>query len=498
MAPPRRPSAGVGTGSGGSIQSQGVVKLRVVPATALTLMDHQVRGIDWLNDRSTGLLADEPGLGKTVQLLRSAIEPVLVVAPAMVLESGTWDDEIEKWAPGMDVTQVAYTNTYVGAGGRVRRAEFNVPIVQLKPQYRQRWGSVILDEAHYLKGRKTSWTHALKDWIRTDKMMLATGTPIPNWAHEAFMLLQFIYPDEAKPGKRYGSYWRWVNTYFEVSASRYNPQAKEIGTLKAWYGGHRPNEQDWARFREENWGDRILLRLREDCLDLPPLTEQDWKVRMTGEQEKAYKALKRDFITWLDDGTEVQAWSEAALMVKLLKCATGLEALDPARLVRNPKLKPTGKFAMLASIFEDRPRQTIVSAHFRDSVEAAHRLALKMGRRSAIVHGGISSAERTLAIRGFQRGEVDVLCASLHTIREGMTLHQAGCDQIVTLERSWTPSYNDQLKRRIHRIGQDKPVTVINIVADKTLDLRVLKLLHAKTDEQMKALSKTDIRSLIS
>ena len=65
---------------------------------------HQIEARKWLSDsnRPRAMLADEAGCGKCRPLLESAIEPVLIVAPAMVINSGTWDDEIALWTPGID------------------------------------------------------------------------------------------------------------------------------------------------------------------------------------------------------------------------------------------------------------------------------------------------------------------------------------------------------------------------------------------------------------
>lgn len=405
----------------------------------------------------------------------------------MVLESGTWDDEIAKWTPGIDATQVSYSSSYVGAGGKVKRDQNGFALTELKPQFRRHWGTVILDESHYLKGRKTSWTNALKK-IDAGRIYLATGTPIPNWAHEAFTTLQFLWPDEAKPGETFGSYWRWVNDWFEVSDSFYNPMAKEIGSLR--------EDRTWDGFNASNWRNRMILRLREQCLDLPELTNQRWNVRMSGEQKKAYTALKRDYVALLESGTIVDAWSEPAKLVKLLQLATGLECFDPGRL-DNPQVKPSGKFGALASILEDRPRQTLVVGHFRSTVQAAARVAGRLGKRVSVVHGGVPSTHRTTAIRNFQQGHTDVMVATIATVREGMTLHQAGCDQIVRMERSFTPSNNEQVMRRIHRIGQEHPVTCIDLVTDGTYDEKVLGLLSSKTDEQMRALGTRELIQLL-
>lgn len=435
-----------------------------------------------MKERDRALLADEPGLGKTIQLLMSGKEPFLVVAPAMVLEAGTWDDEIVKWFPdGIDVTQVSYSSLVQrGPRGRIDRDSNGFPLNPAKSEYLNRkWGTLICDEAHYIKGRKTSWTKAVQ-MLRADRVELATGTPIPNWAQEAFKILQMMYPDETRPGHRFGSFWRWANDWFEIDD---NPQygSKEIGDLR--------EDKTWEQFRSENWGDRFLMRYRDDCLDLPPLTPVTWRVQMTKEQKRVYKTLRADYVAWLESGKEIAIWSEPGMLVKLAQCATGLEVLDPTT-------KGSGKLDALKSILTDRPRPTFVVGHFQASVEAAASAARSLGLRAGVVHGGRKPAERTAAIRGFQAGEIDVLCASTGTISEGVTLHQSGCDQLVRLERSFTPSKNDQVDRRIHRIGQDRPVTVIDLVAEGTVDERALQLLKLKTDQQMKALGRDDMTFL--
>lgn len=443
------------------------------------LLDHQVEGIKWLAKCDRALLADEPGLGKTCQLLQAARAPVLVVAPAMVLDSGTWDDEIALWAPDLDVTQVPYTSLLVRREkGRVMRDGNNYPIVDLRPDYQRHWGTVIADESHYLKGRKTSWTAGFFQ-LSCDRMHLATGTPIPNWAHEAFTALQLMYPEEAKPKRRFGSYWRWAKEWFAVGPTRWSPM--DVGDLR--------EDRTWDEFYRENWGDRMLLRRRKDCLDLPPLTHTQWRVKMTPAQRKAYRELKRDFVTWLESGAEIAAWSSAGQLVKLMKCATGLEVL-------NPGASGSGKLDALRTILRDRPLPTLVVAHFRDSVAACARVAEEVGANVKVVDGGVGRPARREAIREFQSGGLQVLCATLDTIAEGMTLHQGGADQVIFVERSARPSRNEQALRRLHRMGLERPVSAIDLITEDTADERILELLAHKTDQTMRALGLAELRSL--
>lgn len=463
----------------------------------LTLKPFQQEGVDWLLERESAALFDEAGLGKSCQMLGASEEPVLVVAPAMVLESGTWDDEVAKWAPDMDVTQVSYSSVAQrGPRGQVPRDANGFPQTPPKPEYKSYgkipWGTLILDESHYIKGRKTNWSVACED-ILAEKIIQGTGTPIPNWAHEAFMSLRILHPEEAKPGKQFGSYWRWVGEWFHVGQSRWNPLAKDIGDFR--------QDRTWDQFYEENWGDDMLRRLREDVLsDLPPLTwtgslrdgdpHEMWRVKMTKEQARVYRELKRDFVAWLDSGVEVAAWTTPGLLVKLAKAATGLDVLDPLT-------KGSGKLDVLRSLLSDRPRQTLVVAHFRDSVDACARATKDVKKTFGVVHGGIPRAARMKAIRDFQDGSIDVLCASIEMISEGMTLHQGGADQVIRVERSWRPSKNEQVVRRLHRIGQLRPVSGIDLVSERTIEERVLSLLSLKTDEQMLALGEADYRSLL-
>ncbi len=455
------------------------------------LLDHQRSGIEFLKEHDRAALFDEPGLGKSRVMLEAATEPLIVVAPAMVLDSGTWDDEIEKWAPGIDATQVSYSSlAQRGKNGRVTRNSIGWPTDPPKEQFRRRWGTKIGDEAHYIKGRKTGWTKAFAD-LESDRTTLATGTPLPNWAQEAFTLLREIWPEKAKPGRELGSYWRWAKEWFDVGPGVWSPME-----VKDPLDG---SERGWDRFREENWGDRYILRLRRECLDLPPLLwsgekrpgdeHELFRVKMGREQRKAYNELKRDFVTWLEDGTEVAAWSSAGQVTKLAKAATGLEVLQRGA-------GASAKLSALEELLDGRPLPTLVVAHFRDSVEACARSAVRVGMEAKVVHGGVNRGDRREAIRAFQSGSLPVLCASIDTISEGMTLHQGGADQCIRVERSALPSRNEQVIRRLHRMGVQVPIIGTDLVTEGTWDESLLELLKEKTDQQMKALLPKDLRAL--
>lgn len=451
------------------------------------LFDHQVEGVEWLRGHPRAALYDEPGLGKSLEMIKEATEPALIVAPAMVLDAGVWDDEIEKWAPGIEATQVSYTSLTE----RERTAKGgNRPTGRLKPEYRGHYGTVIGDESHHLS-RTAHWTELFEN-ISADQTRLGTGTPMNNWAWDAFNQLRIIFPEDAKRGCRLGSFWRWVAEWFHVGPTFFSQwevgdfrdEAHHATCLECQSKG---DARTWEEFQEENWSDRMLLRLRKDCLDLPPLTPQQMLCHMKGPQKKAYNELKNDFVTWIGDGKEVAAWNQAAQTVKLAKCATGLEILDRSA-------KGSAKLDMLRELIKDRPRPTLVVGFFNETVEAAARACEEVGAEARFLHGNSPRADRRELARSFKSGNLQVLCASIDLIREGMTFTVA--DQIIKLERHAIPSRNYQVDLRLHRIGQVNPVLAIDLVTKNTWDQKLLRILAKKTDQQMKALGKPDLLAL--
>lgn len=415
-------------------------------------MKHQKEGIEFLKNTPRALLCDDPGLGKSCQSLLAAVEPVLIVAPAMLIHGGVWDNEIDKWTPNLDTTQISYTSlpTHI-------------------QKFQRKRGTVILDECHAIKNRKAKRTLAVQQVCKkADRVFLLTGTPIPNWAHEAFTLLQLLYPDEAKPGGRFGSYWRWVEEWFELETvfGRGGRPVTHHGV-----GGLR-HDRSWEEFRGQNWGSRALGRKRDDVLNLPPLTEQTIRVAMTPDQRRVYQSVKKDFFAQLDNGNEIQAWSVPGQFVKLAQIATQVGGKG-------------AKIDALKDLLTDRPFPALVVAHYRKSVKAAFSALHHAGHRVATVSGDMPIKARRVSLDLFNSGRVDVLVATIDTISEGLTLTSA--DQVIFLERSWRPSQNEQALRRIHRIGQTRPVSAIHLVTEKTLDERVLKVLAEKTDEAMNA-----------
>lgn len=466
------------------------------------LRPFQTEGVRFLRQQGRAFLADEMGLGKSAQLITAADGgDTLVVAPAMVLDGGTWTDEIARWADHPDRFHTVPYSSLTYFTGQVKRVNNkDVRIYKVRPEYDRRWDTVIFDEAHYAKGRGSIRTDASQQLAYdADQTFLATGTPIPNYAHELFTLLQMLRPKDAQPGGPLGSYWRWAGQWFSIYADRYSQY--NVGLMLGCNNTclNRPATdpcEHYYRFAEANLGAQFLQRKRDDVLpDLPPLTEVTVKVKMGPAQARAYKQMKKEMVAETEDGKLIVSWSSSAKHVRLDRISTGLSLLDEEAPLPDRFGVNDGKLVRLAEDLNDRSRPTLVMAHYQRTVEACHRVAQGMGLKSAIVYGPTSKADRLRHIRAFQAGELDVLVGSLETLAEGLTLVAA--DLVIFVEKSFKPSRNDQAIRRIHRLGQVRPVTALDYVTVGTIDEKKRELLRTKTDHQVKVLTAAEMVRLL-
>lgn len=462
------------------------------------LKEYQHENIEWIQREKRGLLADEPGLGKSRSALEgfAGAERVLIVAPSLVLEAGVWHEEVEKWG---DDDTLYYVAPYSMLNdkrqtkdkqGKPRFSTTGNPILAsvkaLRKEYRGHWDAVIIDEAHYIKGRSTSWTWAVDQLAKnSDNLLLLTGTPIPNWAHEVFTLLRTIEPHEAHPGKKYGSFWRWAEEWFDCSPTRFSNGNPVVGELLACSprcllrNADDPCEH-YVAFAAANFGPKYMRHLRADHLDLPPLEFIDVSTSMELDARRAYRELKKDFSTHIEDA-EILAWSQGAKNVMMDKLTTSPWLLHKEGEPRG------GKFEQLRGDLQGRTQPTLVLAHYRDSVEACGRVAESTGARTGYVHGGTSDKQNAKSVRDFKAGALDVLVGSLETLAEGLTLTVA--DTAIFVERSYKPSRNTQATYRIHRLGQDKACTIRRYITPNSIDSGKEELLLTKTDRQMRTLT---------
>lgn len=451
------------------------------------LYSFQQTGIDFLKKHPRALLGDEPGLGKTRQLIEAAVGNTLVVAPAAVLHAGVWNDEISKWNnPRASFTCVSYSYLPKRIGGKMG----DVPRVE----FDKVWDTVILDEVHNVKNVKAHSTKAVECLTKkAHRVYMATGTPILNYPQELFQIARFLDPDQAQPGKELGSKWRWIDTWFDTKPNRFNQQARDIIGLRGCDPTCRTRPVDdpcphQVRFVKAVFKGKYLGRKRDDVLtQLPPLVLDVKHIPMTKTQDKAYKDMLNDYMVELKNGGNKIAFNFSSRHVNLSKITTGLGTLED-----DPDFKNSSKMDTLKQDLIDRPGNVLVVTHYRSSAHAVVKLVESLKRRAFLITGGVDVRGREKAITGFKGDPSSVLVGTLDTISEGITLTQA--DTVIFVEQSYRPSRNEQAIRRIHRIGQTRPCTAIKYVAlrenrKNTVDTIKEGILRNKTDAQVKTIT---------
>lgn len=441
------------------------------PALAATLRDYQLRGFTWLaRMTSLGLgccLADDMGLGKTVTLIAlhlhrqsdpAAAGPTLVVCPASLL--GNWQREIEKFAPGTPVRRFHGPRRSLKA---LADGEFVLTTYGTLRPHAERlgevpWGMVVADEAQHVKNPYSATARALRS-VGARARVALTGTPVENNLSELWAIL-----DWTTPGLLGGH-----------------------GTFRARYaqaveGGRDPAAaQRLARLVRP-----FLLRRRKSdpgiAPELPPKTETDHPVPLTGEQAGLYEALVRETLEAI---AAADGMARRGLVVRLL---TGLKQIcnHPAQFLKEDAARIAGRSGKLESL--DELLDTILSEGagvlvFTQYVRMARLLERHLADRGVpaqLLHGGTPVTEREALVQRFQEGEVPVFLLSLKAAGTGLNLTRA--EHVVHYDRWWNPAVEAQATDRAYRIGQSRPVQVHRLIAEGTVEDRIAELLSRKRD----------------
>ena len=419
-------------------------EFRAPPGLTGELMPFQRAGVAYALRRRRTFIADEQGLGKTVQAL-AALEaanayPAIVVCPASLKLN--WLREAYRWLP--------VRTTRVVSGGRSPLPEADIVVVNYDVLHAHvdalaQSGAVALvfDEAHYCKNPTARRTKALVDLserLPDDALRLAlTGTPLVN------------RPKELVP---------------QLRALR---RLEDFGSGASFERRFRAGE---AR-RRLHWHLRsscYVRRRKQDVLkQLPAKRRITVPVPLTNDAE--YRRLEDDLIAWLQ-----AAVPDPAQLARRIDNALRAEALVKLNALRHVaargKLKAANEW--IAS-FLASGEKLVVFAHHRDVQDAL----LATFPDAARIVGADAVAERDANVERFQAGDGPSLCVcSLEAASHGFTLTAAA--SVAFLELGWTPAKHDQAEDRVHRIGQDRHVTAWYLLAADTIDERIAALIDHK------------------
>ena len=421
------------------------------------LRPYQVKGVLEMEKwRGRVLLADEPGLGKTIQVIAWAlahpeIRPIVVVCPTVAKLN--WREELNKWAPGDTI--------FVAMGQNPEKAMwgFTTPTVvvinyeilfywlptlqNLKPKL------VAVDEAHRIRNHRAQGARAKKDPYGrmqnfnqgTDSVLrlardvphvvAITGTPVMNRPMDLYVTLHLLRSDVFHSKFEFGQQYcdPRINSYTGFLEYKGCSNAAELHALLT--------------------STVMIRRLKSEVLpDLPP--KQRTVVHLELDNRAEYEAVEND-----------------------------CDSLAISKLGYLRQLSAKGKLNATydwVDNFLESGQKLILYVHHRVIGEA---IAERYGIRCAAYSGGMGEKERWAAVQRFQKDPACVLfCGSMSACGEAITLTAAS--NVAVLELPWTPSVLYQAEDRAHRIGQPCSVNIWILAAQNTIDEDMLGVLTGK------------------
>jgi len=439
------------------------------------------------------ILADEFGLGKTIEAgiimkelrVRGMARRVLVLVPAPLVDQ--WQDELEtKFFEKFDTpTEPEDWRDTTSAIVSYQRATGHAPEI-----LEHRWDLVIVDEAHNVKNHTTA-VHQLLRQIDRDFMLLLTATPVQNNLRDLYNLVTLLRPGQL------GTWSQFQREYVKNGDQR---RAKDPEALREF------TSQVMIRTRRASVADVLSLPPRRPvhhAIDLTPA-----ETALYGETVSFLRALFRDGVfapsptAEIEDesrrrlraakGTLVQELmrllqrltsSSKALADSLHSVASGalvqpeyrLRADQLARQAR--AVTDHAKLEHLTRYLTDTPDRVIVFSEHLPTLNLLKHGVQALGRPAITFTGSLSRAERGQQLARFRAEPAGVFLAT-RVGSEGLNLQF--CNRVVNYELPWNPLVIERRIGRVQRIGQEREVHILNLAAQDTIEMQVLRLLDQK------------------
>lgn len=403
--------------------------------------------------RGRALLADEQGLGKTIQALDwvrrlPSRRPVVIVCPSSV--KYTWQSEaLQHFGMRAEVVEGNAPKKHASLEGDLLILNYDIlpswlPVLRkLRPQI------VICDEIHYIKNERARRSRAVQKLTKQARSVVGlSGTPFTNRPMELWSVLRAInprlFPDRLE--------FAW-----EFCKPRWTPWGwKFDGCVNA------------KRLRKILYRKVMIRRLKKDVLsELPPKERRAVPFKLDDYSE--YQEAQKNFIGWLRKRNPSRA-SSAERNEALTKVGYLL------RLCAELKLRWTERW--IADFLEDNPKEKLVGLTMHRKV-VDHLLERFRGK---VLHidGRVKGKRRHETVRAFQSNpRYPLLIGNWKAAGVGITLTAAS--NVAALDLPWTPGDLLQGEDRIHRIGQKKRCVIHYLIAKDTLEEKQVKWLQRKS-----------------
>ena len=416
----------------------------------MELFDYQKQGIEFLVSRHGGMLLDEQGLGKTVQALKACekVDPQVLVIVCPAIMRGTWSHHVANLMPNSIQTII---NSY----------EWYVKIDNYKSLLKSIKGkqvAVIVDEAHYIKTPTSKRTKTVQHLLSLDNIVfkvLLTGTPVTRDVDDLYTQLKVFYPD-------------FCRSIFEY-------RKKYMNCIHSYFGDvYKGFKNDYLRQEIINYLKSCSLRRTKKSagLNLPSIVRQSVYIDINKKIAKQSLEIL-NYATKVINGMQDYDEYKTNLAEEANHIASIRKALGVAKV---PQVLQYVEHLLQSGI----TKLVLFGVHV-DVVNLIYE-SLKEKYKDIKTHriiGATTSTQREKIIKEFQELETpQILVANMIACGVGVTLTKS--HTVVFAELDFTPSNIMQAEARVHRITQEHIVNSIFMIANESLDAKILDLIKDK------------------
>lgn len=429
----------------------------------LPLYKFQTVGVGFIQAAQTTLLADQPGLGKTIQTIGALYDEqrIIVFCPASLKYN--WQEEIAKWTN----EDVIVINGTPGQRKRLWLTDAKWYIANyellLKDFYwikqRALGAACVCDEAQRISNPDAKSVRALK-LLPFKKKLALTGTPISNSPVDVWSIVDWLRPGYLGTFTQFKDKHCVTNQWNDVIAY------KNLGSLASQL-------------------EPLMLRRTKDevLTDFPAKTVQDVKFDMSEGEIKLYQIII------------------AQIQEELKKLSMDPRYLGDLR-VKMLRLQQVADSPELVGSAESSTKFETLSGLVREIVESGEKVIIftRFAKMAAIIHrtfnsalkidGQTPQADRQVIVNKFRDDPNYKIIIMTEAGSAGLNLQAAS--YVIHYDLPWSVAKLEQREGRAHRIGQTKPVTVYNLIAKNTMDEYVAKVLHKKNRISVDVLQDVD------
>lgn len=455
------------------------------------LFDYQKLAAKRIHEQRSVLLADQPGLGKTLEVL-GALEldglftgfaNVLILTPIINAQT-TWRDSIVRWV--QDKYDVNLVDVSRGTAAKKAKqfeslAGMNIVLANHDalarvPQIHElKYDAVIVDESHMVlpikDARKPTkfWQYLNIVQYGDNPIKVAiSGTPDRGKLENRYGTWKFLHPQEVK------TRWEWLEQNFFITEQRVSKTrtVKQVSGLKS--------QGSWLE-RDKQW---MIRRTKAEVLpQLPPKRYVDVEIELGNEQRIAYFAKQMESVKEIYEKPEGVSSPAAMLFAlrarQLATCSWVLDGESPVPVHGGPSAKLDwllewldGRGFIESDAFADNSAQVVIVSQFS---KVLHWLKEELNARGidcAVLDGGASDSNRVSIQERFQSGALRIVLLS-GSMGVGINLDKA--DDLIMLDSPYDPDRIEQIEDRVHRASSNHHVTIWNLIAVDTIDQAIME-----------------------